>query len=85
MKTTVYLQVEPHISRYSGKPDSMHVARTTSSKPKKPLGGTVTVKVTLDIPVEAFMPLEPEATIVIPAAMIQPNPIEVEAGDATDG
>lgn len=90
MSTTVdipvYLQVEPERNNYF-EGDSIHsvtggkVVGTTQRKSRKPRPGTVEVKVTLRIPKAAFIPLRPEAVIVIPESFTQPHPIEVEAQD----
>lgn len=55
------------------------VARITQNRPGKPKGGTVMVKLAINIPKAAFLPLQPEAVIVIPADMIEVNNIRVEA------
>lgn len=84
--TTVYLQVEPRKSIYSNRINSAAVVAHTLTKPARPKSGTVTVKLNLQIPIAAFLPLEPEATVVIPAALAPANiPIVVEATDPEDG
>lgn len=84
-KTTFYVQVEPVWSRWN-RPgtdekslDSIRAERITKSKPTKPLSGTVTVKLTVDIPDAAFYPLRPEAVVRIPESLLQLNPLEVVA------
>jgi hypothetical protein len=57
------------------------VVALTQKKPAEPRGGTVVVKLTIRIPEAAFLPLRPEAVIVIPEDMTAPYPIQVEAGD----
>jgi hypothetical protein len=56
-------------------------ARMTTRRPDRPKGGTVTVKLTLDIPDSAFYPLSPEAVIVVPESMVLVTPIQVIAED----
>lgn len=84
---TFYAQVEPEWStwRVDGEGNKVlegaKVATVTKKKPAKPKGGTVLVKLTIRLPHGAFMPLRPEAIIVIPEDMTVTAPIEVEAGD----
>lgn len=75
---TFYVQVEPEwftSSRLRG----AKAIRLTQSKPNPPKGGTVTCKLTVRLPSSAFLPLRPEAVIVVPEGMVIENPIEVEA------
>ncbi|MCR6649740.1 MAG: hypothetical protein NVV70_16975 [Cellulomonas sp.] len=88
----VYLQVEPRergynpeTRRWDGAVTDATVVATTKTRPGKPRAGTVTVKVTLRIPAAAFDPLRPEAVVVIPTDLTDPNPVVVEASDPTDG
>ena len=79
VETTTYLQVEKH---------SRHwlrgvVRRATSKRPTEPLGNAVVVKLVIKIPEEAFEPLKPEATVVVPVDLVQ-KPVVVEA-EETDG
>lgn len=63
-----YIQVEPEFYAPPWGPTTVRgikPVRLTSKQPREPLGGTVTVKVNLDIDDKAFLPLEPEATVVI--------------------
>lgn len=76
----VYLQVEPiwrgqHVV-------GAKVIALNQKKPSRPRGGTITTKITIRIPTGAFLPLQPEAVVVIPEGMVVQNPIEVEATDA---
>jgi hypothetical protein len=79
----VYLQVEPKFyGTVRGEPlvREAKVVGFTLSRPKKPRSGTVTMKMTLRLPKAAFLPLRPEAVVVVPENMITANmPIEVEA------
>jgi hypothetical protein len=85
--TTVYLQVEPKFHQWYASDDptvsSVSVVRFTQKRPAKQKPGTVMVKLTLRIPDRAFLPLRPEATIVIPEDLIAVESITVEAGDPT--
>lgn len=82
---TFYAQVEPEWSRWQtdgqGNPalDSAKVVTVTQKKPGRPKGGTVLVKLTLRLPHGAFLPLRPEAIVVIPEDMTVTSPIEVLA------
>ena len=81
MKTTCYLQVEPTFYRWgSGDPTlrEIRVKRVTQSRPRDPIPGSVIVKLTIDIADEAFLPLKPEATVVIPVTHTEPVLVESE-------
>lgn len=83
--TTFYLQVDPVWSHYN--PEKVVGAkanRITLNKPGRPRGGAVVVKLTVRLPEEAFLPLQPEAVIIIPADMIQSSSIEVTASSPRD-
>lgn len=87
VRATVYLQVAPEINQWASE-DSLYrisgakVVNSTQSRAKKPQPGTVEVKLTVEIPKAAFLPLRPEAVVVVPESMTTPHPIEVEAEDA---
>lgn len=86
-KATCYLQVQPEFFRYLGeqKVREARIVRMTQRPPEgNQRGGTVLVKITVDIPDGAFLPLRPEAVVVIPEGMALTKPIEVEAEDAND-
>jgi hypothetical protein len=53
----------------------------TQKRPSRPKPGTVVVKLTVEVPEAAFLPLRPEAVITIPAELTQPHPLEVTAED----
>jgi len=57
------------------------VVAVTQTRPERPRRGVVVTKLTIRIPEAAFLPLRPEAIVVIPEDMTAPYPIEVEAGD----
>jgi len=88
---TAYLQIEPNYRAYysdRSKPESIDGARVvavTQKKSAKPRPNTVEVKVTFELPKGAFLPLAPEAIVVIPESLTQPHPITVEALDANEG
>jgi hypothetical protein len=89
----VYLQVEPIFARYKSPVEDerrlqgARVKRMTLTRPDRPLGGSVLVKVVLRIPAGVFYPLRPEAVVVIPESLTEVNAIEVVASDphADDG
>lgn len=88
LRTTFFLQLEPIWQRgYSDpKPTGFRVSSITKSRPNKPRGGTVTVKLTLAVPPAAFLPLRPEAEVVIPVDLIETNyPVTVEATTPEEG
>ncbi|MCC4906947.1 hypothetical protein [Microbacterium sp. cx-59] len=91
VRATVYLQVQPDYSwraRQSGKYDEpsaidgAKVVGSTQNKSQKPKPGTVEVKVVIELPKGAFLPLRPEAIVVIPETLTTPHPVTVEAEDA---
>lgn len=89
---TVYLQVAPEYNQWVGvqnrdKPSAIvgaKVVNSTQSRSQKPKPGTVEVKIAVRIPKGAFLPLRPEAIVIIPESMTQPHPVEVEALDANE-
>lgn len=83
---TVYLQVEPTwyphwVYDANGERvlEGGKVMRATQTRPDKPIPGSVVCKVTLRMPATAFLPLRPEAVVVVPEGMTEP--ITVEAND----
>ena len=82
MNIDTYLQVEPRERRrHDGVVLSAAVVGATVKRPTAPRRGTIVVRLRLQIPAAAFEPLQPEAVVVIPAAMTEPHPIVVEATD----
>lgn len=89
VRATVYLQVAPEVASWldESSPNYINgakVVNATQSRSRKPRGGTVEVKLTVEIPKAAFLPLRPEAIVVVPESMTTPHPIEVEAADANE-
>lgn len=82
-----YAQVAPTFSQWSkdaaGNPllEAAKVTALTQGRPDRPKPGTVLVKLTLRMPGSAFLPLAPEAVIVIPPDLIAASPLEVVARD----
>lgn len=81
---TFYVQIEPEWSRYPSENGdrvirALKAVGITQRWPSRPRGGTVTAKLTIRIPDAAFLPLRPEAIVVVPEDMVVVNPIEVEA------
>lgn len=91
---TFYAQVEPRWARphpywddASGNPhlEGAAVIALTQSRPRKPRSGVVVTKLTLRLPASAFLPLQPEAIVVVPSDMIElGSVIEVQASDPRD-
>jgi len=84
-KTTFYVQIEPTFGRYNWDKDKLtgiKAKSVTQSRPTQAKGrsGSIVVKLTLDIPDAAFMPLAPEAVITVPSEMVS-VPIDVAAID----
>lgn len=65
-KATFHVQLRPDIIRWNGRVRGADLVRATQKKPSKPVSGTLLVKVTLDIPDAAFLPLEPEIDVSVP-------------------
>jgi hypothetical protein len=83
-KTSFYVQLEPEFYAHRGIDGeralrAIRAERITKRRPVQPLPGVVTVKLTVDIPDEAFYPLRPEAVVTIPAELTQTSPVEVTA------
>lgn len=81
-----YAQVEPEWGNYRNSEGlrslrGAKVVTITQKRPQKQRGGTVLVKLTIRVPNAAFMPLRPEAIVVIPEDMTVTEPVEVIAGD----
>jgi hypothetical protein len=81
-----WAQVEPEWSSYANRDGERSlrgakVTTITQKRPVKPKGGTVLVRLTIRIPEGAFLPLRPEAIVVIPEDMTAVSPIEVVAED----
>lgn len=81
---TFYVQVEPEFNYMGTQVLGARAVRLTQKKPDLPKGGTVLTKLTVRIPKSSFMPLRPEAIVVIPEGMAVAHPIEVEAQDPAD-
>lgn len=82
---TFYAQVEPefyHLSYGESMVRGAKVARVTQTRPDKPKPGVVLVKLTLRMPKRVFLPLAPEAVVVIPDNYTEV--IEVHAEDPID-
>lgn len=94
VRATVYLQVQPEYTwqakqyRQFDTPGAIRAAKvvgSTQGKSQKPKPGTVEVKVTIEIPKGAFLPLRPEAIVIVPESLTAPHPVTVEAQDANEG
>lgn len=86
---TFYVQVEPQWNQWmSGdSPNRLQGAKAvtlTQAKPGRQRGGTVLVKLTVRLPKSAFLPLAPEAIVVVPEDRTLAEPIQVTVGDVAD-
>lgn len=84
---TFYIQLSPEFYRSYGDESrvrSIKAAALTQARPRKQQSGTVLVKLTVRVPDAAFLPLRPEAVVVVPEDMTAIGPIEVEADDANE-
>lgn len=89
VRATVFLQVAPEVATYLSEDHPRYiqgakVVQATQSRSKKPRGGTVEVKLTIELPRATFLPLRPEAVVVVPSSMTAPHPVEVEAFDVNE-
>jgi len=72
LKATFYVQLEPRFRNWknydTGRFPLERVAATriSQTKPTKPLSGSITVKLSIEIPESVFEPFEPEVEISIP-------------------
>jgi len=79
---TFYVQVEPDF--YGGGNRNLRGLRAvamTKTRPRRPRPGAVLVKLTLRVPDAVFLPLRPEAVVVVPESMAVVGPIEALVGD----
>lgn len=87
---TMYVQLAPEFHGWLTDAAGNHIleraklANATIKAPEKQKPGTVLLKLTVRVPAGAFLPLSPEAVVVIPEGMTVTEPIEVEAGDPGD-
>lgn len=87
---TFYVQLAPEWERFWEDEDGNKIlsraklAGSTISKPGKPRSGTVLLKLTVRVPAGAFLPLAPQAVVVIPEGMTTTEPIMVVAEDPND-
>jgi hypothetical protein len=88
VRATVYLQVQPEFSRFDrDSPAGVRAAKvvgSTMNRSQHPKPGTVEVKITIELPKAAFLPLRPEAIVIIPESLTTPHPVEVEALDPNE-
>jgi hypothetical protein len=85
---TFYVQLAPdfYYPPYGGDPSVREIRATalTQKRPRKPQSGTVMVKLTVRVPDAAFLPLRPEAIVVVPEDMTVATPLEVIAEEPTE-
>ena len=70
MKTTAYLQIAPKFST-SGKLLGVTAKRVSTNHPKEPMSGAVTLKLNIEIPDEAFKPVDVD--IDVPMEALEPT------------
>lgn len=84
---TFYVQLEPEFFGWRDpetgerRVGSVKAVGITQKRPSKPKQGSVVVKLSVELPEAAFLPLRPEAVIRIPESLTQPYPIEITAED----
>jgi hypothetical protein len=77
-----YVQIEPELyGPDPGRVRSIKAVALTQKRPGRQRAGTVMVKLRVRVPDGAFLPLRPEAIVVIPEGMTVAEPITVEAED----
>lgn len=90
VRATVYLQVAPEYNRWVRDHSQLEaiadakVVASTQNRSTAPRAGTVEVKLTIEIPKGAFVPLRPEAVVIVPESMTAAHPIQVEVADANE-
>lgn len=57
----------------------IRVVGYTQKRPTRPKPGSVVVKLEIEVPDGAFLPLRPAAKVVVPESMTVTAPVEVEA------
>jgi hypothetical protein len=77
---TFYVQLRAKRSSYSGNIISISQAGSTKGKPANLAVDTVAVKLTVDLPPEVFDAFAAEATVIVPAELVQ-HPIAVTVED----
>lgn len=83
IRATTYLQIEPEYGYWDKeKVTGAKVIRATQRSPgDRQLGGTVLVKITVDLPEAAFKPLQPQAVVVIPEGLVDGFVVTAQAED----
>lgn len=87
---TFYVQMTPEFSRFFSDTagnkilEGAKFARATIKAPERQQSGTVLLKLTVSLPAGAFLPLAPEAVVVIPEGMTMTAPVQVVASDPND-
>ena len=67
MRTEFYVQFEAdYYGRDRQRVRRVRAKRLTTGRPSTPIPGSVVVKMTVEIPDEAFLPYQPEAEIIVP-------------------
>lgn len=92
LRTTGYVVLEGKRSQYGSPSDetglrelsSIRMAELRINRPRTLKRDQISVKVTIEVPAEAFDPIAPAALIVVPGDLIQRGPITTEATDAND-
>lgn len=77
----VYLQLEADTWQFRDTENvrSIKVVGYTQKRPTRPRPGSVVVKLEVQVPDAAFLPLRPAAKVVVPDELTQHVPVEVEA------
>lgn len=84
---TFYVQIEPEWSRWTNSDGErtlrgIKAVALTQKKPDRPRSSVVVTKLTVRVPDAAFLPLRPEAIVVVPEDMVVTSPVHVEAEPA---
>ena len=85
-QATFYIQVAADFYSYAGEPKirGVKAVEMTQNRPRKPKPGTVTIKLTVQVPDGALLPLRPQAVVVVPDDMVLANELlTVTAEDPT--
>lgn len=81
VRATFYAQIEPELNYNGTRVVGAKLARATIRKPNNPIGGTLVVKITVDMPTSLLEPVETEPIELMDMAEATPV-VTVEAGEA---
>lgn len=79
ISSVIWLEISPKWSTYLPKTlIGLRVSKTFARRPKKAAPGTALMRLNLDLPAKAFIPLEVSADLTVPEGALEFSPPEVE-------